>query len=312
MGLFGKKKSEDKVSKLFEQSGYDLNEGKLPEQQKRKDIVNAANENRQREIKKDHLLEEMQKLRRDLMMNDGYEALSDEIDTMISKLRRMDEIRDKVALGSIDALILNTIGSARNQCDRGNYLGVSAYLYVLSAYMSDRSSIDTCYYYKDEKFIKFTLEKNKYLVIRRTLEAKKNHLEQQMAKLKEDASNPALRLAKDAVVRRAGEIKSQAAQINAELSNCDAKIETLDHGLREIQIYLDNNTNKDNFDLTEELDDLYEMKRENELDSAQTDKFNEKLGQSNKKVRSSTLVVNDDVMNAADNSIELNDDLFKL
>ena len=312
MGLFGKKKKEDNITKMFTDSGYQMNEGKLPEQQKRKDVVAAANANRQREIKKDHLLDELNKLRRDLLMTDGYELQSDQVDNLVARLRRMDEIGDKRALSSIDALILNTISAARNQCDRSNYLGVGGYLDVLGDYISDRSTIGTCYYYKDERFIKYTIEKNRFVVIRRTLEAKKGKLEQAMDKLKADYANPALHLSKDAVYRRIGELKADAAQIDAQLSNCDAKIETLDQGLREVKINLDNNINKSNFDIMEEMDDLLEMKRENEMDSTQTDKFNEKLSQSNKKVRSSTLVVNDDVFGSVDIPAELSDDMFKL
>ena len=313
MGLFGnKKKSEDNISKIFRQNGYQLNEGKLPEQKTRREVVAAVNSNREREIKKDHILDELNKLRRDLLMTDGYESQSDQVDNLIARLRRMDEIGDKKALGAIDALILNAIGAARNQCDRSNYLGVGGYLEVLSDYLGDRSSTDTCFYYKDEKFVNQVVARNKFIVIRRQLEAKKNALEKAMDKLKADYANPALGLSKEAVFRKIGELKSQGAQIDAQLSNCDGKIQLLDQALRETKIHLDNNVNNGNFNIMDEMDDLLEMKRENEMDSTQTDKFNEKLSQSNKRVRSSTLMVNDDVFGSTDVPSELSDDMFKL
>ena len=44
MGLFNKKKKESHVADILAQNGYEMNEGKLPEKMKRKDVVANVNE----------------------------------------------------------------------------------------------------------------------------------------------------------------------------------------------------------------------------------------------------------------------------
>jgi hypothetical protein len=56
-----------------------------------------------------------------------------------------------------------------------------------------------------------------------------------------------------------------------------------------------------------------EAKRENEYDSSTNDKLLEDLSRSRKRVRGSTLMVNDDAMdNVAAKPAELSDDMFKM
>ena len=59
------------------------------------------------------------------------------------------------------------------------------------------------------------------------------------------------------------------------------------------------------------MDEVLGMKRENEHDAAFTDKLNEKMDESHRRVSSSSLDVNGDVFES-NTPVELNDDLFKM
>ncbi len=313
MSLFGKKKKTVDPVSILEQNGYTMNDGTAPENKSRKDRVADAAAARQSEVKKDNIIEAFTALRRELMLNDGYEGRVDQMEDMIARLRRMDEINDKTAMRAIDALILRTAKAVLDQCHRKNYLGVGEYVDVLEGYLNDRASDETCYYYKDERFLKFIAEKNRYDVLLSVQEAALMQKHREMEQLQADAKNPALHLPTDMVVRKASKIKAEAEAIKARIADAENKAAMLRKSLEQIKTNLDHTANKDNFDIMTDMEDVFALKHENDADSTMTDKFNTKLDQVNKKVLSSTLVVDNSAFNSTSSApVELNDDLFKL
>ena len=312
MGLFNKKKKESHVADILAQNGYEMNDGKLPEQQKRKDAVAASNRKRESEQKKAHIDETFSKLRHSLMMTDGHEDQAMRVQEMISKFHRMEEIGDKEALLSVDALILGTARSVADQCNRGNFLGVEDYLNVLEGYLNDRASDQLCYYYKDEKFLKFTAEKNRYAVLLKVREAELMQKHREMEQLKAYANDPTKKIPTEMVVRKASQIKQNVEEIKRGISDAENKLAMLTKSLEQIKANLDHNANKSNFDMTTDMEDIFETKRENEMDSSMTDKFNSKLDEINKKVSSNNLIVNDNSFSSSNQPVELSDDLFRL
>ena len=313
MAFWNKKKQESAVDQFIRNNNYVENTGKAPEQMTRKQANAAAQAAHANEVKKEHVQEELQKLRMALNRKDNYGDLADRVTDMIQDLKFMRESNDVEAMRAIDALVFRTIKSVEDQCNRGNYLAVSEYLGVVRSYLNDRASDDVCYYYKDPDFLKFTAEQKRLEVLQNMLQADMIRKQQEMEDLKAQATNPGLKIPKDIVVSKVNKIKQEYEDIKARLSNCENKLKMMSMSLNQIKMGIDNTANQANFDPTMDMDSVLTKKHENEADSTMTDKFINKLGQNNKNVIASTLSVNDNAFASNDaSSVELNDDLFKL
>ena len=133
-----------------------------------------------------------------------------------------------------------------------------------------------------------------------------------MDQLKAYAYDPTKKIPPEMAARQAGQIRQKVDELKRGISDAENKLAMLTKSIEQIKADLDHNANKDNFDMTNDMEDIFAIKRENEMDSSMTDKFNSKLDEVNKKVSSDSLRVNDNSFNSSNQPFELSDDMFRL
>ena len=310
MGLFGKKKvKESESDQLFKQFGGETNSVKTPQKQTRKQAVQNAAAAHVSAVKKDQLLEKISLLRKNMYAHPEYDGYVEKLEETTRTLKSMPDNVNKEAMGVVDNFLLGALNDALNYCNRGNYIALGACLDNIDGFVSDRFQCGS--YYTDLKFQKFKLERNRLYIEQQNYRSEYARLEARMEKLKADAANPALHLSRDHIAMEAQDIKAQGAKLKSSINNIGDRIKLLDKAIGEIREHSIAHANDSVFDLNGEMDDVLSLKRENEHDAAFTDKLNEKMDESHRKVSASALDINGDVFES-NTPIELNDDLFKM
>lgn len=310
MGLFGFGKKKEKMSetdKVFKDFGQQTNDIKAPATRKE---TKVATENiRIAQIKKEQLLDGLSALRKKMYSRPEFDGYINKLEDSIHKLRGMEDVANKAALSSVDNFILGSLNEAINYCNRGNYIAMGACIDIVESLIDDRFMAGD--YYTDPEFCKFRLRRNQLYVEQQNQQSEYDKLEARMAQLKADAQNPNLRVSKESIVREASRIKAEGQRIKQLLDKLESNIQLLDKSIYEIKSHSITHATDNVFDMTNEIDKIIGLKRENEMDDATTDKLNEKLDQSHRKVSSNALNVNDGVITES-TPIELTDDLFKM
>lgn len=310
MGLFGKKKvKESESDQLFKQFGGETNAVKEPQRQTRKQAVQNAAAAHVSSVKKEQLLERMALLRKNMYSHPEFDSYFDKLEKTTYNLKSMPDNVNKEAMGVVDNFLLGALNDALNYCNRGNYIALGACLDNIEGFVSDRFQCGS--YYTDLQFQKNKLERNRLYIEQQNYRSEYARLEARMEKLKADAANPALHLSRDHIVMEVQDIKAQGAKIKTSINNIGDRIKLLDKAIGEIRDHSIAHANDSVFDLNAEMDDVLRLKRENEHDAAFTDKLNEKMDESHRKVSASALDINGDVFES-NTPIELNDDLFKM
>lgn len=310
MGLFGFGKKKEKMSetdKVFKEFGQQTNDIKAPAT--RKETKVATENMRTAQIKKEQLLDGLSALRKKMYSRPEFDGYINKLEDSIHKLRGMEDVANKAALSSVDNFILGSLNEAINYCNRGNYIAMGACIDIVESLIDDRFMAGD--YYADPEFCKFRLRRNQLYVEQQNQQSEYDKLEARMAQLKADAQNPNLRVSKESIVREASRIKAEGQRIKQLLDKLESNIQLLDKSIYEIKSHSIAHATDNVFDMTNEIDKIIGLKRENEMDDATTDKLNEKLDQSHRKVSSNALNVNDGVITES-TPIELTDDLFKM
>lgn len=310
MGLFGFGKKKEKMSetdKVFKEFGQQTNDIKAPAT--RKETKVATENMRTAQIKKEQLLDGLSALRKKMYSRPEFDGYINKLEDSIHKLRGMEDVANKAALSSVDNFILGSLNEAINYCNRGNYIAMGACIDIVESLIDDRFMAGD--YYTNPDFCKFRLQRNKLYIEQQTQQSEYDKLEARMAQLKADAQNPNLRVSKESIVREASRIKAEGQRIKQLLDNLESNIQLLDKSINEIKTHSIIHSNDNVFDMTNEIDKIIGLKRENEMDQSTTDKLNEKMDQSHRRVSSNALNVNDGVINES-TPIELTDDFFKM
>ena len=309
MGLFNKKKKgQSQNADLFAQYGRKMNDAKPPEQLKRKAAVAAANENRSNEMKRDNIYEKLSELRVNLMRLDGFDNLVDKVGDMMHKLNQRDASTN-ANTADVDALLLASIDNALDYCYDGSFVAIQACLGIIDGYIRDRANAKS--YYADHDYLEALLEKDRLYVEIQKEKADYRKLEKELEQLKLDSRNPILGLTTRDVVDRIAEIKEEGQEILGRISEYENSVKVQNKIIDTFKVKVVKTST--NYDKTAVVDKAMTAKRENEIDSSVNDKVLEDLSRSKKKVRGSTLVLNDDAMNTSSTKpTELTDDMFKM
>lgn len=313
MGLFGfgkKKETKSETDKIFEQFGSATNDVKPPEKQSRKEAAALASDARVSQVKKDQLLEKLSALRKIMYTRPEFDNYISAVEDATVKLRGMADNVNKAAMSSVDNFLLGAINDAINYSNRGNYIAMGACMDIIDGFIDDRFQCGN--YYTDPKFCKFKLQRNQLYVEQQNQQSAYDKLERRLAKLKADYQNPDLHLSKESIAREVTRIKEEGQRIKARLDKIDAQMSVLDKSLAEIINYSITHSNDNVFDIRDELDDILAIKRENEQDDGFTDKMNNKLDESHRKIASSSLGVNDDALDVSSAPSKLDDDFFNM
>lgn len=310
MGLFNRKKKEQSAQNadLFAKYNRQMNDVKPAESMKRKDAAAAAATNRVNETKRENVYEKLSQLRVNLMRNDGFDTLVDRVGDMMHKLNQRDAVTN-ANTAAVDALLLASIENALDYCYDGSYVAVQACLGIIDGYIRDRANAKS--YYGDRDYLEAILEKDRIYVEIQKEKADYRKLEKEMEQLKLDSKNPALGLTTRDVADRAAEIREEGQEIQGRISEYENAVKVQNKIIDTFKVR-DVKTST-GYNKTDAVNTALEAKRENEYDSSTNDKLLEDLSRSRKRVRGSTLMVNDDAMdNVAAKPAELSDDMFKM
>ncbi|MGN0804293.1 MAG: hypothetical protein ACI4MS_02810 [Candidatus Coproplasma sp.] len=308
MGLFRKKKENlNEGAQALREQGYASNEVKSPERMTRKEAANQAQERKDSQAKKDQILEGMNSLRRKVYTVPGYEEYADRLQAMISTLKGMDDNKNKDAMESIDLLIKGLLVDAINHFNRGNELAMDACLTDINFLINERYECED--YYTDREFCQFTAKKYKLEVYMKNDQAKYAECEEQLKKYKKMYEDPNSRISKTNLKMEVQKVKDQMAGLHASIEKTRSDITMCDKSLDIIKMHSREHADDEKFNIKENMDSVFEKQRENDMSMSETDKINEKLSQSHRKISSNALDVNDDVF-ASNDSEELDDDFF--
>lgn len=308
MGLFNKKKKteQDQLSAIFKEQGYKINTGKAPQQMKPKEVKAAQVAQQERGTRKDVILNELNKLRKEMMYaGDGFDTLMDDVIRMQELVRRVDESTNKSALSSVDSLLLKAIDNANSYCRRGNFIAARACMHIIDGYINDRKDCGS--YYTDPQYLKAKLESDTMYVEIEKQKMERKKLTTEGQQLKRDLQNGYV--TEREVVGRLAELKESAQKIDDQIAHYASRKQVLEDMMNELK--KQSVVHATGYDITGAMDGALTAKRGNEYDSTTYDKYHEQLNTSHKKVIASTLAVDDSVMNNSSNAtVKLTDEMF--
>lgn len=307
MGLFGKKKKNvDATEEVFKQLGQQTNEITRPATRKESKAQVQAMQTAQ--IKKDKLLDGLSVLRKKMYQRQEFDDYTTKLEDGIRKLREMDDSDNVRALSSVDNFILNSLQEAVNYCNRGNYIGMGACIDIIDGLIDDRYLCGS--YYADPRYCKLKIRRNQLYIEQQNQQSAYDKLVARMEKLQADAKNPSLHVSKESIAREAMRIKAEGKRIKGLLDKLEANIQLLDKSIGEVESYDSVHAADGSFDITNEISEVMEIKRENEADDTTIEKLNEKMDESHRNISSSSLDVDENAF--GEDSFEISDDMFKM
>jgi hypothetical protein len=167
MGLFSRKK-DDQMSSV---------------KMRRKEVKSQLERENASQERKDILIERLNELRKRMYYNPNFDHYSIRLDDSISMLKCMPDCSDLDAVASIDSLLLAEIDDAILYCGIGDYEYIGISIDNIERYIKDRRLGYA--YYKDEKYCKCIIERNrlyKYIII-------KNHKRNTLERMREEICN---------------------------------------------------------------------------------------------------------------------------
>lgn len=310
MGLFGKKKAQkDEIDILLEQNKMKKNEAVVPGKEKRRDMKAMAQNERQSNIKKEQLEEQLKQLKKKMYSLPNSDREIDKLDGIIRQLKDSGDNSNLKAMQVVDSFILKSIEEAYNHCLRGNLNALDSAIYDIDELVSDRQSSSACL--TNPKYIEFKLEKNRLNFEQQRQESNLRKMSERLAELGADYNDPAKVHSRESIARKAKSLKDEAQRTKSLLDKIEARISVIDRSMGVIE---EESINKgeNNFDLSGKMDSVLETKRENEFEESSIDKFSEKLNESHRNISSSALNVNDETESSSNAPTTLSDDFFKI
>lgn len=309
MGLFNRKNKNTKqkqLSAIFKEQGYTVNTGKAPEPMTRKEAKVAQVAQQEQGTRKDVILNELNKLRKEMMYaGGGFETLIDDVTSMQELVRRVDEGTDKAALTSVDSLLLEVIKNANSHCRRGNFYAVRASMRIIKGYIIAREKASP--YYANPDYIAAQLEYDSKYVEIEMLNMEREQLSAEAKQLPFYVSQGYI--PEREAVKRAAELKAAALKIDDQVAHYTNRTQVLADIMNELK--KDRVINTGTFDMQAAANQALTIKRNNEYDSTTNDKLHVELNTSHKKVLASTLAVDDSVMdNSSKTSVKLTDEML--
>ena len=232
---FGKKKEQpvNEADADFKAFGKETNEIKTDARMSRGDAVKQAEAQRRSEQLKDNLLEKLAGLRREVNAIPDFDEYYDILEEAIGNLKKMGDNTDKSTMAAVDNFIIDAVNEAANYIFRKDYIALGASIENINQLINDRFRCGN--YYKNSDYRNIKLRRGRVYVEMQRQQSLMDDLEHSMKRLEQSYKKPNSTLTREAVARKAQQIREQKERIKSKLDNLEEQLRTFDIAASEIE-----------------------------------------------------------------------------
>lgn len=292
MWPFTKKKKNTVVNEMFQDFNDDVLKDLFNEVKKGKDMKRVVKENAQR--RKEVIIENLNELKRRMYGVRYFDGFIDEIRETISKISKLEDNTNTLAMEIVDRCIVLAINECKNYCNRESVAGAIACISNINELVNERFHNQE--YFLNPEYVKTLLAYQEAYVSYQDRVAMRNASYQKGVKACEQYNDPSYKGDKRSLIELKNLAQDEVDNYDGEIDELNVILENYRSALSTLRKHTDNH-NKNSERYHTSMEKTLEMNYENEYDSKTNQKYNEELRKSKAKAKVRNTRIDENLIN---------------